>query len=121
MNKKDGYTLIELLIVISLIVVVMVSTVIAFSSTVKNTEKNSFENMEKDILTAAEIYFTTDEGLNRIVYSGEQIKVYISDLQASGLISDEIIDYKTNDIFNDKSYVTVKLEDGEIKYELFKK
>ena len=63
MNNKKGFTLIELLVVIALMLSILIISIVSFVNTSNRKKKDAWNEIKKEIETAAVEYFNTNEYL----------------------------------------------------------
>ncbi len=63
MKKKNGFTLVELLITITLMLTILVLAVVSFNKVSKNKKEESWNTVKLQVEAAARDYFTTNEYL----------------------------------------------------------
>lgn len=115
--KKRGFTLIEIIICISLLAIIGVSSIIVVSK----TTSNNFKSIEKQILTAADTYINIEKDDNGKTFfkginnGGQGVILPLSKLVDKGYINDDAINKikkeKGNDAVKD-NYVLALLGDG---------
>lgn len=116
MNKKKGFTLIEIIICITLITIIGV----AMTFTVLKSKDNKFKEVEKRILTAASVYVSTAKDENGETYEngiyngGSGTVINLNVLYNNGFLSEDLKkeiekrNYKLED-----NYVLALLGNGE--------
>ena len=100
MNNKKGFTIIE--IIISLTLIVLIGTI---SIIYLNKDKNSKEKNIKSILNAADVYYSTNKNNIKELLSENYgfIVLNISEIKDSGLLK---LDYKLPDNDNENEDYT---------------
>ena len=113
MNKK-GFTLIEILIVISLLAIITTSSFIAFRSINENSKNNDYTKLVEEFKTTAEVYVDKNEELRKNIYNKEinYYDVTLNMLLKDGLIENDIVNPKTNKKFNYDSYIRISYNNG---------
>lgn len=111
-NNK-GFTLVELLGVIVVLVAILLIAIPNISSTLERNKNKIDYNKEKNIISAAEIAFSN----NSCNYSKACI-ISFNCLLAHDLISDEELIYSNGTKINEKFAVVVYNNDGSKKFEL---
>ncbi len=92
MNKKKGFTLIEIIICITLITIIGV----AMTFTVLKSKDNKFKEVEKRILTAASVYVSTAKDENGETYEngiyngGSGTVINLNVLYNNGFLSEDL-------------------------------
>ena len=107
MENKKGFTLIEIIICVSLIAVISTISIVTF------TKKKDYSNITKKILEAANVYIATekDEQGNTYEYGinngGKGVKINVNELVNKGYVDEKL--YKTLEkeykLGDDKSYL----------------
>lgn len=115
MNKK-GYTLIEIIITIGIVLIVGTISIVSFN--VNNKINRELESITNSILTAANLYIKTelDENgsnyLTKIQNGNKGVKIPLTNLVNNGYIKEETIN-KLYDLKNDTK------QDGKSYYVMF--
>lgn len=113
-NNKKGFTLVEIIIVIALLVVVagIFSLNMIKSLSKQKVEEN--ENIISQIISAANTYVSVNPDEVENLYNGYgYVDIPIGDLRDAGLLSEEIKDAETGEVIPDDEKVRVKLDLGE--------
>lgn len=106
---KKGFTLIEILVVISIIGVICATSFISFGKVNENNLQTQYNNKVEEFIDAAIVYIDSDENLRKIVYNNKgTVNVKLSVLKKEDLIKGNIINPLTKREFNYDSYVTIK-------------
>ena len=118
MNKK-GFTLIEALLVIAIIGVILLTLVPSIIVIINKNKENSYESMQKSILSAAKMYVAENK-YNLGFNCNEEKSIPVSELIDNGLLKDNLVNPKTNeDITNTTSVkVTYNCAKKSFSYEL---
>lgn len=96
MNKK-GFTLIELLGVLIVLSIILVVTVPAITSSLKNTDQEKYNNYVKQVLESAEFYVENHrEQYPELNTVGNKISFSVSKLIEEGYLKENTIDPSTN-------------------------
>lgn len=107
-TNKKGFTLIEIIICISLIVTIGVTSFIGVNYAVKNIRINKLSDIEDDILAAARIYLETNNEVNGQVYSNKNgALITLNTLVNEGLLDITDTDLKMSDIKNEYVYASL--------------
>ncbi len=113
-NSKKGFTLVEIIIVIALLVVIagIFSLNMIKSLSKQKVEEN--ENVVSQILSAANTYVSVNPEEVENLYNGYgYVDIPIGDLRDAGLLSEELKDSETGEIIPDTDKVRVKLDLGD--------
>ena len=90
--KKDGFTLLELMIVVLIVAVIGVAATISFSSIDSDTSQLELKNKYLEIQRAANLYLDLHNADLKWFMENKQIDVKIGDLKSEN--------YLTNDLSN---------------------
>lgn len=103
---KRGFTLVEIIISIGLIVLIGTISIFSFNLIKKNNKEKTLNNMSDEILTALRLYIeTNDEAKSRIYENYEGMAITLKSLENEGLI-----EFPSNlDIQNNDDYVVAML------------
>lgn len=113
MKNKRGFTLIEILIVISIVAVVTISSLALVNKSMENSKERSLEQLYNKIELAAETYLNKNDYLLQNLYnSREPICTKIYTLQNSSLLDFNIKNPVTNETINGSSCVYTYIDDN---------
>lgn len=96
---KNGFTLIELVMVILLLGLIAIITVPTVNQAIKNSKIDTYERQVETIENTARTYMSKHSGMLPSQSSNEKVCITVSELQKAGLLSkDKIINpnYKEN-------------------------
>ena len=121
MKNKNGFTLVEIIVVILLITGISTSI---FIVNINNTRKNNnlrLEKLHNQILEAANVFITTEkdesgENYNNAINMGAKgVQIPISFLVNNGYIDEKTVNevYKLDDLDNSKNYFVLAANGGE--------
>lgn len=116
MNKK-GYTLIELLAVLSIIAVILLIAIPSVTRQLSGIEDNNYKQFKQNIYLAAESYINgnPDEFINLKETNGEAC-IEIEDLVYEGWIKSNMNNPKTNKKISMSGSVKIVNINGEYRY-----
>ncbi|MEG2457555.1 MAG: type II secretion system protein [Bacilli bacterium] len=118
--KKDGFTLIEVLVVIVILCTIGVSSMGLISYALENDKEKQIERLKTNIEASTEIYVNMNSELSSSIYSGGSTCITLYSLLSKGLIKDNLINPLTNVKIDYNRCVNVSLnKDRTINY-LFK-
>ena len=99
MKNKKGFTLVELLVVIVLLVVITGSTILGIDEISESVRKKRLEEVLKQIQMAADVYYSNNEVHRSSLLNGEVktkcTRIYV--LQNEGLLKTDLINPRTNE------------------------
>jgi len=120
--KKNGFTFIELLTVISFLSIFIVIAIPKINNSIKESRADQLQEVREKVMKATDVFLNTncgnssyDELLNKDV-----VKVYLNVLKDCGLIESKIYNPVVDNYFDiDNEYIIVKRDEvGMIEYEL---
>ena len=116
MKKKNGFTLIELIVTIALILSVMVLAIIGFNNISKSKKEESFEIVKKTVESAGTDYITSNKYLlETLSPNSDTVKVTLGTL-----VAEDYLDKVTNPIngnpLNKCSIIEITKENGGYNY-----
>ena len=121
MNKK-GFTLIELITIISLLSIVGILLFPKINSVFKTSRADQLEEVRQDIVDATEVYLNTKCGKEKSndLFKNERIRIYLSSISDCGLIDNKIYNAVSGNYFDiAQEYVDIYIDEvGLIDYEL---
>ncbi len=91
MKDKKGFTLIEVIVTISLLALISTIILLNISSARQRHNEESWIKLAARIKSAASTYVEESEGLKALVYGGTTIYVSIEDLLNTGLLDENYI------------------------------
>jgi len=99
MKNKKGFTLVELLVVIVLLVVITGGSIFGIDEISENVREKRLEELLRQIEMAADVYYSNNEVHRSALLNGEVnskcTRVYI--LQNEGLLKTDLINPTTNE------------------------
>ncbi len=118
MKNKNGFTMVELLGIITIIGVLLIMTVPSLTSTLKNSTQKEYDDFIDNLLIAAETYVESNRDSYKSLDSpGGRALISIQTLIDNDLIDKVVIDPKTDEEIPTYYTITaVKEEDGTITY-----
>ena len=118
-HKKKGFTLVELIVSISIMSIVIVLAIPSIGAITERNSKKRYQNYAKTLLSSAKLY-TDSYNIDMFGYEKDGCyQINFSQMEEKKLAKD--IDYKEvtcADKEEKKTYVLVKKLDGNIKYQL---
>lgn len=119
-NQKKGFTIIELVVVMSILLLITATSVISYHRITTSYKEKEFERIVSDFEAAAEVYASMNNDLKDRVYSGTGFAtVTLKTLKAENLISDEVVDPLTGATFEDRNYVSIYLDENRNMYAVY--
>lgn len=89
--KKDGFTLIEILLVLVIVVTLTASASIVFGQVSENTNEEELKNLYISIQRAAKTYVDLEDGWTRELNNNGKTTVSLVELQNKGYIKKKMI------------------------------
>lgn len=116
MNKNTkGYTLIELLVTISIMISILVLAMISYTKITKNKKEEAYKQVKEEIISAAEYYVVANEAkLKENLEQNGEITVSVNELVKEDLLG-RVVDPRTSQNINGCSYVKLGKEGNGIK------
>jgi len=112
MNKK-GFTLAELLGIILITATILLIIVPVVDKQIKDGKKEIYDNAIDTIKSSLDLYMT-DYNLD----VGQSMQITLYQLKQKGLVDLDIKNPNTGELFANDMIITIKNEDGIIKYEI---
>lgn len=127
--NKNGFTLIEMLVVITLICIIAFMAVPLLNGLIKKGEDDKYKIFENDIFLATEVYVQKyKENYPQLSNVGGVAHVYMSELVSEKLVKSNLVNPRTsnkigecdenNCTIDDYTITVTKQEDGTYSYEL---
>ena len=116
MKNKKGFTLVELLAVITLLAILMGIAVPNIFSTINNNKRNSFLSDAKRMIAKAEYLFSLDKDKRNSVRSGSYQAYYFNKGSRYLNEKNEFPEDVDNGAYTDDSYVKITYESNNFKY-----
>lgn len=114
MKNKKGFTLVEIIVVIALLLVVAGIFTVNMVRTLNKNKNEENENVVTQITAAAEAFVSTNPDEVEKLYEGYgYIDIPIGDLRNAGLLSEELKDAVTGVRIADEELVRVSLQTGD--------
>lgn len=117
--KKNGFTLVELIVSISLLALIGISIGISLNKTFKNREKTEYETYVNKVVSSANVYLSGNSAiLNSLETNKGFIIIKVKELINAGLLDSSIKDPTTGNNIDPEADVKILLDDaGTIKME----
>lgn len=112
MKNKKGFTLVELIVAIALVISITVIAIISINSISKKNKEEAYELVKKQIENAAEEYFNTNEYLFEGMTDKAEGYISVGRLVEEGLLN-TVTDPRTGEKIAECSLVKVTKEDGK--------
>ena len=121
MKQKKGFTLIEIVGVIALIGMLCTTSYISLAKVSEAGINNSYNKTVETFYQAARVYVDNDPILRNQVYNEkERVTVKLETLKNEKLITGNIINPLTNQVFNHSSYVKIAPKEENDEFYLVK-
>lgn len=96
--KKRGFTLVEMLGVMTLLAVIFALIYPNITNMLEKGKENEIKEYESNIFLATEAYINSDKNLSsQLINEGDEISVNFNVLLQSGYLSSNIVDPKTGE------------------------
>lgn len=113
-NDKRGFTLVELIAVIAILVIVAGIFTVNMIKTLNRNKEAENENTVKEIVSAADAYVSANPEAVQKLYEGYgYVDIPVGVLRDAGLLDETIKDSETGEVVPDSSIVRVKIETGD--------
>lgn len=103
--KNRGFTLVELLGVIVLLIVIFMLIVPGVNNIINRSKKTTYQTQINTILNAA--YDWSLKNSNQLPDENEKIFITLSDLKIEGLVDANIVNPNTKELFNDDLVISI--------------
>ena len=112
LRNSKGFTIVELLTVIVLLLLIGGVSFVSFFTINNKTRNKQYNNVVDDIEAAAEVYLNKNSNLKSSIYNNKGfILVDFVELKNNGLIKEDLINPKSNKEFKDSDFVNIHLND----------
>ena len=112
MKDKKGFTLVELLITITLMLLILVLAIVDFNRVSKNKKEDLWQLVKKQIEDAAEDYFTTNEYLFEGLVNGSKGTISVGKLVKEDYIN-KVVDPITGKTISKCAIVNITKKDDK--------
>ncbi len=106
-KKQSGFSLIELLVTITLMLSILGIAIVSFTKISENRKNQSWELVKEQIETAAKEYFNVNEYWFEGLYEGATGKIYVSKLVEGDYLS-KVVNPTNGENISKCAYVNVK-------------
>lgn len=115
MKNKKGFTLVEIIIVIAILVVIAGIFSVNMIKTLNKNKNEENKNVVSQVVSAADAYVSANPEKVEDLYNGYgYVDIPIGELRDGGMLSEDIKDVETGEKLNDDDIVRVKLETGNV-------
>ena len=116
--KKNGFTLVELIMSLAILVSISLVMGIALNKVFKKNEDTEYNSMVSRITSAADIYLSNNSSLVNELYTNKgYILIKIGAIKKEGLLDADLTNPKTGEKVKDSEYVVVTLDaEGSFKF-----
>src|SRR5574344_1845978 len=117
--KKNGFTLIELIISIALISLIGISIGITLNKSFKKNQNNEYKDFISKVESSANTYASSDTNIiNQLETNKGFIDIKASDLINSGILSTDLVNPNTGSKITGEEIIRITLDDnGTLKFE----
>ena len=119
MKNNKGFTLVELLATITILVVIGLITIPVITKSINSATNNAYEAQEKALILGAKSWGAAEENFYKLPTSGQTISVTLKDLKKGGYVNSYITNVSTNEKFDDNcTKVDISNKDGKLSYKV---
>ena len=113
-SRKKGFTLVELIVVISVLVIVAGLFAVNMMKTLNKNKDEEQKEVVAQITSAADAYVVANPEEVKRLYNGYgYVDIEVGELRDKGFLSEKLKDAETGEIIADEEIVRVKLEIGD--------
>lgn len=119
---KRGFTLVEMLVILSALAIMFLIVVPEMSNVSRRTKENEYQRFLSDVFLSTEAFIQKNiEKYPNLNFQNKKVYVYFDELLNSGYLKSTILDPKNNKSVKDEDF-TVQVfvdENNEYKYKLY--
>ncbi len=112
--KREGFTLVEVLGVLTLLAIIFTITTVVVTKIVANGRNTTYQKQINDILNAT--YDWSLSHVNKLPLENKTVYITLNELKKEGLIAVNLIDPKTKEKFLDDLVISISNVGGNYKY-----
>lgn len=118
MKKKKGFTIIELIVSITILTIIVLVVGVNFNKIFDNREKQSYDEYVNKIKSATDLYLSNNITLTSELNTNKSyVRISLKELKESGLIGEDLKNPVSGSIPDDKELVLVSLDEtGAYKF-----
>lgn len=119
MKNKKGFTLVEIIIVIALLITIAGMFAMNMVSTLNKNRKEENEKVTTEIISAADAYVSINPDKVAALYNGSGfVEIEVGELRDAGFLSETLKDAETGEIIPDDRIVKVRVNiEGDFYFE----
>ncbi len=119
MKNKQGFTLIEVTIVVLILATIALITIPIVRTIINNSREKTYQINVTSIENAAKYYHQLNSAhINNLLETIEEVSVSVDQLKAEGLVDEDITNPKNNKLMS--GYVRIKkISENNFEYKYF--
>lgn len=116
--SKKGFTIIELITVISLLSIVVIILIPKINSAIKTSRADQLEEVREMVVKASDVYLDNSCGkvAEKTLKENDKVRVYLSAIKDCGLIEEKIYNPVSGNYFDiNNEYVDIYIDEVGVK------
>lgn len=114
MRRRNGFTLVELLVTIALMLTILAIAIVSFITVSNRKKEEAYQLVKEQILTAARQYFTANEYLYEGLSDGAKGSISLGKLVSEGYLN-KVVDPRTGKDMSSCTITNVERRNGQWK------